>query len=367
MLGAGASVKCTDAAQMMRRVRYLKNFTVCLGLNNAKKIENWDALAQGMEQAIKLEGRKTQVSDFDMLINDIRVSDAILTNDFGAGLWWLLEHDGAQLGANQNQQKTINQTIVDEVAELTKSELIEGILSADDISADERANIEAQEKRTTAESLQILKNRFRVDLGISPDIAANADDVEMWDQGRFTSKLKKFNACFMRSYEHSDNDNKSDLSLLTFRRARAVAYRDLFDGFDLFDPNFYICNETAQTIIKRIISSDAQRYMYASLGIVSSKYAELIEPYKTDRRGNVRYTGAGKNRKPIPSGRVFTPPSNPKSEVKKIIESMGIKFNPRVKRKSLGENVWTINAESLREVYWLNAQRNSQRKIKTIE
>tara|TARA_X000000950_G_scaffold161180_1_gene197146 strand:- start:2018 stop:4924 length:2907 start_codon:yes stop_codon:yes gene_type:complete len=366
ILGAGSSVKCTDAAQMMRRVRYLKNFTVCLGLNNAKKIENWDALSQGLEAATQLEGRTTKTSDFDMLINDIRVSDAILTNDFGAGLYWLLEHDGAKLGNNQNPQKIVNQTIVDEVSELTKSELIEGILLADDICADTRANIESQEKRTTAESLQILKNRFRVDLGLALDVPATADDVERWDQGRLTSKLKRFNACFMRAYEHSDNDKKSDLSLLTFRRARAVAYRDLFDGFNLFDPNFYICNATAQTIINRIIHSDASRYMYASLKIVSSKYAELIEPFKTDRRGNARYTGTGKNKKPIPSGRVFTPPSNPKSEVKKILESTGIELK-RTKKTAGGENVWAINAESLQEIYQLNAQRNSQRKIKTID
>ena len=135
---------------------------------------------------------------------------------------------------------------------------------------------------------------------------------------------------------------------------------DISEALGIAEQTFYDWQNRHPSFKKAI--SDGKKI---AVGVVARSLFERAQGY-TVKEKRVERDEVGRDGKPIKNDKTFKAPSNPKSEIKKIIESMGLRFNPRTKRKSLNEHVWTINQDSIKEMYWLNVQRNLKRKVETI-
>ena len=93
-LFSGGAIRPTDAAQMLRRVRYLKDWTI--GLTSLNRFGGCRAedIIEGKVAAADLEGFRVDPSDFDKLVVGFEAEAQNQRGDFGAGLWWLLQDAG---------------------------------------------------------------------------------------------------------------------------------------------------------------------------------------------------------------------------------------------------------------------------------
>lgn len=297
LLASGATITPADAMQMLRRVRYLRTWTVAVTPNNAKDIDNADAILAGMEQAADLEGLTLKgCTDFDTFVAGIDADNARHRADFAAGLWWALEHQGFDV-----QRLAIE---ADEAlhADLkaTRAEIREerraAILAAADLTNDEAQRLRERPSRTEDEQFALLRHRIKSDMGLD-DLDDEALDA--WDDGRGPRRMDRFSAATRRLADRIDHTGR-DLALHRFGKARALAYAWLLDGIELA-PGLRITAELAGRIVGRVIE---RRYLLAFLGIVPAKWA--------------RHVGTEQDGTPKP----FPLPAYPVREVGEILERM---------------------------------------------
>lgn len=302
--GSGATITPADALQMLRRVRYLKTWTIAATPNNARDMDNADAILAGMEQSANLEGLTLKsCTDFDGFAAGIEADNARHRADFASGLWWALESQCFDV-----QRMT---TVLDEDMTATlkavraeiRAEQRAAILAAHDLTDDEAKRLRERTVRTEAEQVALLRHRIKTDLGMDD---LSDDDLDDWDDGRGPQQMDRFSAATRGLADRADHTG-ADLSLRRFGQARALAYDWLFDGFDLA-AGLRINEAVASRLIDRVIE---RRYLLAFLGIVPAKWA--------------RDTGTDRHGDPKP----FPIPAYPVREVGEILERMGLKLKRR--------------------------------------
>lgn len=302
--GSGATVTPADAIQMLRRVRYLKTWTIAATPNNARDMDNADAILAGMEQAASLEGLTLKgCTDFDGFVSSIEADNARHRADFAAGLWWALEsqHFGVQRMATVSDEG-MSATLKAVRAEI-RAEQRAAILAAHDLTDDEAKRLRERTVRTEAEQIALLRHKIRTDMGLND---LSDDDLDDWDDGRGPKRMDRFSAATKGLADRTDHTG-ADLSLRRFGHARALAYQWLFEGFDLA-AGLRINEAVASLLIDRVIE---RRYLLAFLGIVPAKWA--------------RDTGADRHGDPKP----FPMPAYPVREVGEILDRMGLQLKRR--------------------------------------
>lgn len=302
--GSGATITPADALQMLRRVRYLKTWTVAATPNNARDMDNADAILAGMEQSANLEGLTLKgCTDFDGFVAGIEADNARHRADFASGLWWALESqcfDVQRLTTVLDEDMTATLKAVR--AEI-RAEQRAAILAAHDLTDDEAKRLRERTVRTEAEQVALLRHRIKIDLGMDD---LSDDDLDDWNDGRGPQQMDRFSAAVKGLADRTDHTG-ADLSLRRFGQARAMAYDWLFDGFDLA-AGLRINDAVARHLVDRVIE---RRYLLAFLGIVPAKWARDAG---TDRHGD-----------PNP----FPIPAYPVREVGEILERMGLKLKRR--------------------------------------
>lgn len=263
-IGGGLAVTPADAAQMMRRVRYLKTWTLVLLHNNAAGISDADALLDGMEDAAVVEGHNPRATSFDELCAQIKADDAGSRADFCAGLWWILESAGFGVERGYvDDEEDSTKTVRDEV----NAERAEAVISATAIDDDEATRLRNNEGRTQAQSYELEQWRIRHALGIE---SVGAEDLEAWDDGRIVSKLDRYSAAAWGLIDEHDATDEH-LSRKRWWVARRSAYQYLFDGLIDVSGDFTLTRDDATELVRRVIE---RRFMLAFLGLVPAKYGE---------------------------------------------------------------------------------------------
>lgn len=298
-LGSGAKITPADAMQMLRRVRYLKSWTVAVTPNNAKDIDNADAILVGMVESAAIEGFHVEsCTSFDAFVAGIEADNARHRADFAAGLWWALNHQGFTVERMLIEADSEVKAGLKVTRAAIRDEKRAAILEAPDITESEAKRIRDKQGRTEEEAAALIRHRIRTDLGTE---TVNDESIDAWDEGRGPRRMDRFSAATQGLADRNDNQGE-DLALHRFGKARAIAYKWLFDGIDL-GPELRINADLATDIVRRVIE---RRYLLAFLKIVPAKWARHLD-----------------------DGKVFPLPAYPVREVGEILERMGLELRRR--------------------------------------
>lgn len=311
LLASGAKITPADAIQMLRRVRYLRSWTVAVLPNNAHDIDNADAILAGMEQAAGLEGMQaTACTDFDAFVAAVEADEARQRADFAAGLWWALKHQGFAIERMAVQPDEAMSAELKATRAAIRDERRAAILAAADLDDAQARRLRDKPSRTEAEQDALLRHRIKSDLNLDD---LDDDALDAWDDGRGPRRMDRFSAatkCLADRHDHTG----LDLALHRFAKARALAYAWLLDGIE-FAPGLRIDQALAERLVGRVIE---RRYLLAFLGIVPAKWARDVG---TDSKGNP---------KPLPA------PAYPVREVGEILERMWLELKRRMTHKKVG-------------------------------
>lgn len=300
----GATITPADAMQMLRRVRYLRSWTIVVLANNRRDIDHAAAITAGMEEAAAREGLAvTHASDFDHFVATVEADHATQRADFAAGLWWGLEHQGFRV---ERLPLVVDEALGAEVKAVRAAIREQGrsaILAAPDLSDAEAALLRDIPRPTEAERLALLRHRIKTDLGVD-DVDEAA--LEVWDEGRGPRRMDRFSAGVLGLADPRDPAS-GDLALHRFERARVLAYRALLAGVTVRS-GLRITPEMATHLLGRVIE---RRYLLAYLAIVPAKWA--------------RYVGVDRNGQPG----ALPMPAYPLRDVREIFERMGLECRRR--------------------------------------
>lgn len=264
--GTGQALTPADAAQQLRRVRYLRRFVIALAQNNSTGGRSVEQILSGREAAARDEGRALQAGAFDHLIACFEAQEADAKADFGAGLWWQLQAAGWTLtraSVTDGVAADALTLIGRERAEKRTRAIVAAShdlehLTQDDIDALQRAG----EKAATVEAWQMTRA-----LGVP---FLSAEDVAFVDGGGL-KKLNRFDdLAGLASITLDDQDRETALVHRNLRIARAKHYREIFGDHDPLSPEPWLTREIAEQILDRVMGrADA----YAASGAIPRKYA----------------------------------------------------------------------------------------------
>ena len=269
-LGSGAKVTPADAMQQLRRVRYLRTWTVAVTPNNAHDLDSADAILAGLQDAADAEGLEACPSGFDEFVAEIDADNARARADFAAGLWWALEWQGFAIERMEIAADAELAAGLSALGADLRERKISAILAAPDLSETEARRLRDRPNRTEPDNVALLRFRIRDDLGLDHG-QTDRDAVEAWDDGRGPRRWDRFTAMQGRADTRRE---VGELSTRRFHRARVAAYRFLFEGFDL-RPGLRITEADARAILDRVA---ARRYLQAYLRLVPAKWGREVAP-----------------------------------------------------------------------------------------
>ncbi|MGO2383087.1 plasmid replication protein, CyRepA1 family [Vreelandella zhanjiangensis] len=327
-IGGGHRTTPADAAQQMRRVRYIERFEIAL-VANSSTVGNQspEALIAAAVTASRIEGKAAPVTTFDELVASIRTDAENARADFAAGLLWQLETAGWMLERQQNGESEDAPMGIAEVGERLKEarDFIrdtkrDALLNAPIITDERAAELERQRVRSELSNITLEAHRIRRALGIQGK-PLDDDILTFWDDGRAVAKLDRFSA-FQGVVSDFDDSGKS-LSSRRYYEACARAYGWLFEGIDT-DVDGWLTLGVANQVLGRVME---HRHLLAHLGIVAKKYAEWIPDRENKHQP-----------------RAMKLPAYPVREVVAMMERMGIKMQAkRMRAKSPGCDTFPHN------------------------
>ncbi|GAA0576093.1 hypothetical protein GCM10008997_26290 [Halomonas salifodinae] len=315
-IGGGHRTTPADAAQQMRRVRYLTRFEIAL-VANTSTVGNQspEAAIAAAVTASKIEGKAAPVTTFDELVASIRTDAENARADFAAGLLWQLKVSGWKLERQSSGQRDDAPMGALEVGQRLKEsrehvrEAKQAALIAAPAITDERAQeLGRLKERAELTSITLEAHRIRRALGI---IGKPLDDeiLAVWDDGRAVARLDRFSA--FRGIVSDFDDSTKAVASRRYYEACARAYGWLFDGIDT-NAEGWLTPDAASMILDRIME---QRHLLAHLGIAGRKFGVWIADKKNDGQP-----------------RPMKLPAYPVREVIAVMERMGLKMQRNRKR-----------------------------------
>lgn len=355
-IGGGHSITPADAAQALRRVRYLRRYALALIPNSVTGRQSAKSIELAWTQAAALEGAEALPNDFTELVASIHAADTNARADFAAGLLWQLE--AAKWSLRRGEESS------EETAATLKALRVEheeqyraSLLEAPKINDFEAERLKAKPARTEAESITLEAWRIRHALGI---YCLDAEALDFWDDGAAVAKLDRFSAWL--GIVPKFDDTSENLARRRYRRAVAKAYADLFQGIDLEAGR--ITEEIAGTVLDRMI---AKRHLLAELRIVPKTYSTWSE----DKAGKL-----------LP----FKRPKNARQELAEVLRRMGLEWKAiraRVSTPALSPleikaqggykteqkltRVYVVKPESVALMQTWAERRNSRRPVTVVE
>lgn len=332
-IGGGHAITPADAAQMMRRVRYLRTWSVALVANTMRGLDDPEAMLLGMEAAAAAEGTAAAATSFDGFVAGIRADNNNARCDFAAGLLWVLQRAGFSLARLQMQADAPDADELKAMRAELDAERRAAIMGASDLNDDEARRLRSAEHRTQEQSDALTKHAVRHALGVT-DVTDEALDI--WDDGRGPRRLDRFSAAVFGLAEC--NDDAKHMTQRRFTRARVAAYRALFDGLEI-RPGLRVDDDTAELLINRVID---RRHLLAWLGVVPGRFGA--------------FTGNDKDGEQKP----FPMPKAPQKDVGEIFRAMGLELKRRRNRHT-GEQCYELQELAYRVVVTWAERRNSPR------
>ncbi|SFI20814.1 plasmid replication protein, CyRepA1 family [Modicisalibacter xianhensis] len=305
-IGGGHRTPPADAAQQLRRVRYLKRFSLALVPNStAAGNQCPDAILKAAEQAAQVEGSASKATDFDALVADIRADYDNTRADFAAGLLWQLDAAGWSLKADTEAADPEIAGALQAAAAAVDDSHRQALMAAPILSDEDAARLERLSDRNEMQNATLEAHRLRRALGIAEE-PITEDILDFWDDGRAVARLDRFSA--WQGIVPDNDDASLPITSRRYLRACAKAYSWLFEGTGL--DQWGLTVETANVLLDRIMQ---HRHLLAHLGIVSRKYAQ----WREDKEGN-----------PLPMKR----PAYPVREVTDMLERLGLVVESKKRR-----------------------------------
>lgn len=298
-IGGGHRLTPADAAQALRRVRYLRRFSLGLMPNSQVGKQASEGILRALEEAAALEGRPAFPNAFTGLVAQITADEANARADFAAGLLWQLERAGWTLRHGEGADEAVAAALAE--LKLAQADAHRAALLAAPVIDDADARrLEATPDRTELQNVTLEAWRIRTSLGV--DVLDDAA-LDFWDDGAAVRRLDRFSA--WQGIVGAYDDSKDNLANRSFRRAMAKAYAKLLHGIDLAADR--ITDALADVVLDRMID---QRLLLARLGVVPKTYGVWME----DRQGDL-----------LPLKR----PKTARKEMGEMLERMGLKWRRR--------------------------------------
>lgn len=297
-MGSGNSITPADAAQMLRRVRYLTRFAIGLTSNTSVGQQHPDAILKAAETAARIEGKAAPATDFDALVADIRAGHDNAKSDFAAGLLWQLEASGWEL-TRTDATNTESLVALRAASENARQRHIDALLVAPILSEWEAQVLSSNHRRGELQNLSLEAHRMRQSLGLVGQ-PLNEEAIEFWNDGRAARQMDRFDA--FRGIVPDAEDATVPVTMRRYLTACARGYAWLFEGIDT-DAEEWLTPDAAELIVDRIMQ---HRHLLAHLGIVPRKFGKFM---------------ATKEGKLIPMKR----PEKPVKVVGQVLELMGLK------------------------------------------
>ncbi len=281
-IGSGARVTPADALQQMRRVRYVRGFTVAVTPNNCHDIDDANAILQGMGDAADVAGIANPVpTAVDEFVAEIDAADARARADFAAGLWWAMEAAGFKVeragdagDGDDSDDAEQGAAVTAELKTLRaqlREERIERILAARVIDLAEAMRLRDRPNRSEADAAALDRWWVAESLGQEP-AEVDRQAVEDCDDFRGPRQWDRWSAAVLGVGDA--RTEQAELSRRRFPRARVAAYSRLFDGFDLA-PGTRFTPDDAAEIVRRVIRD---RRLLTFLRLVPAKWGRAAEP-----------------------------------------------------------------------------------------
>jgi putative DNA primase/helicase len=354
-IGGGHRLTPADAAQALRRVRYLRRFSLGLMPNSQVGKQASDGILQALEEAAALEGRPSFPNAFTGLVAQITADEDNARADFAAGLLWQLERAGWTLRHGEGADEAVTAALAD-LKEAEAEAHRAALLAAPVIDDADARRLEAIPERTELQNVTLEAWRIRTSLGVD---ALDDGALEFWDDGAAVRRLDRFSA--WQGIVGADDDSHYNLASRSFRRATAKAYAHILHGIDLAADR--ITDTLADSVLDRIID---QRLLLARLGIVPKAYGVWME----DRQGNL-----------VP----FRRPKTARKELAEVLRRMGLTWKAITARVQMPSSpkgsicpsahrptakfgrVYAVTAQSLVEMQLWSDRRNARRQTARIE
>ncbi len=186
--------------QMARRDRTATHFTLGILGNGARWAEtkrgnilaNLDATHRRTVEIAAIEGRYrmevTPATPWDARVAAYKASRNRATNLYAQGLWFRLEALGATVTPLENA--LIDRKVLSAAADLARASYREAILSARDITADDRETLEQTYQPTPEQSAEMA----RYDCAETLATPVDDDALDVWNEGKVTGAVRRFEA-----------------------------------------------------------------------------------------------------------------------------------------------------------------------------
>ena len=255
LLATGTAVTPADAAQMMRRVRYLRRFTVASKLSNLTGGRDADRTLAGREAAAEVEGKPALRGRFDRLVAGYDADDANARANFCNGLWWLLQAQGWRVTRGSLQAGASRQEVAGVMGEARAQRqqeradaLVRACQALPDYSADQID--ELRREGATGDNRRLVE-AWQATLALGVPVLA-VEDVEFLDAGGL-GKLDMFDDLDGRGpVEVDSRDADAALMHRRLRVARARHLARIFAGFPVLGADPWLDDAAARVILDRI-------------------------------------------------------------------------------------------------------------------
>lgn len=326
---AGGSAICfSDFAQMLGRVRYVKDYHVCLKKNNLKNDGvTANTILLGQRQASQLEGVNINENDYSEAMATIEANERVYRSDFANGFIWFLQYYCFDI--QPCTSVGVDYSILDKLKEITKENkhaYRQSICDAPHISKEEAEILDSKRDLNESEQIELLSYKAKVMLGYDPDYTLTIEDVEMFEQ---LPKIDRFARLLGLTSENDDTER--NIALRKFEKAQIKGVDILFDGMQL-DETFFT-NEVCKEVVERVCKNE-NRFLLSTLKLVPYQYARDIQ----DKKGNMKELKA---------------PKNCAKAMSAILDKYGLSWKARTKgysRSATSERGYMVTPESFNKM-----------------
>ena len=321
-IASGHNIAPTDFMQMLARVRYIKDYHVCLMANNEKNNRiNSNSIIVGQKKAAEIEHKTIKENDFTKFKADVVVNNALYRSDFANGFFWIMEY------YKFKNVRHLDSTIYDflktglkDTAKELKHERIISLMTAPPFKTnDEAEKLENKSNRTQDENLRIEAHKMRNLLSLKIDSALSENDIDMAQNFKRLTRFLRFNGITPKQ-----DDSDKNIALRRFDHAQVECYEMLFNGIELRTEQF--TKDNSEIIINKVIEN---RFLLVALGMVPKKYGSWVENKKTKEL--------------MP----FNSPAYPVRELNSILEMMGLKTK---KREGTNHDYYQVTDDSFKNM-----------------
>jgi putative DNA primase/helicase len=298
-VGGGHRITPADAAQALRRVRYLRRFSLGLLPNSEVGEQSAKSIKAAWLEASELEGTKALPNAFTDLVAEIIAADDNARADFAAGLLWQLARANWQIHRcdGTDPETAACLSAMDKACDEAHRA---ALLAAPAIDDRDARQLEKKASRTELQDITLEAYRIRRSLNVGN---LNEAALDFWDSGAGLRRLERFSA--WQGVIPSFDDTGENQANRRYWRAMTKAYHELFDGFD--PDNTRVSDDLAEQLLDRMIE---RRHLLAHLGIVSKSYGA----WKEDKDGKLI---------------ALRRPKNSRQEVAAVLHRMGLAWKRR--------------------------------------